>query len=80
MAALDAPVRSARSPRGEEAADLMKIAADLMQIAILQLGVSFKYHRAGVEGIHTTRICFQVEYCSDTEYVQAFIYPLKALT
>ena len=58
----------------------MKIAADLMKIANLQLGVSFKYHRAGVEGIHTTRICFQVEYCSDTEYVQAFIYPLKALT
>jgi hypothetical protein len=39
MAALDAPVRSARSPRGEEAADLMKIAADLMKIANLQLGV-----------------------------------------
>ena len=60
----------------------MKIAADLMKIANLQLGVSFKYHRAAcwVEGIHTTRICFQVEYCSDTEYVQAFIYPLKALT
>ena len=60
----------------------MKIAADLMKIANLQLGVVFKQHivEQWVEGIHTTRICFQVEYCSDTEYVQAFMYPLKALT
>jgi len=58
----------------------MKIAADLMKIANLNSACHSNIIEQWVEGIHTTRICFQVEYCSDTEYVQAFIYPLKALT
>jgi hypothetical protein len=65
MAALDAPVRSARSPRGEEAADLMKIAADLMKIANLQLGVSFKYRRSSGLKVST-----QQEYASRWSTVQ----------
>jgi hypothetical protein len=61
----------------------MKIAADLMKIANLQLGVSFKYRRSSGLKVST-----QQEYASrwstvqtqSSEYVQAFIYPLKALT